>query len=390
MFKIRFKISLIKSIIFTCRILSGIFIFLLCGVALCNSDDFNECPPGISELAYFAAAGRRNAPKNQNRFALIYSVPYSTGTKYFTENGSYETIYDLLANEDISHYEGVAIECRECMNDIGFQKTLTKIFNENGVKNLFFWPNEEWRKARQIFLDRTTGKVRGKITAAESGEPLFRTFVSTGSSGIDDADENGEYEIDHIEPGIVKLVTSRRDRESLEAEVLIEARKTIKHNFVLTKAKAACCKLEGEWKIELILTSGEGLFNRKPDLVGETASGRVIFSSKYKHPTSKCIPDYSDDILDEFGKYDIDLTSIFGKNLKTLTSLSDTGPLKEVSGSISHYDKVYIDFIPCISHNAISLNGKIVNNAEISGKWVLRGYKNKVRGTFKMDRVVAP
>ena len=388
MFKIRFKLLPYKSIIFAYRIILGIFIILFYGVALCNSDDLSECPPEISELAYFAAAGLENTPINQNRFALIYSVPYPSGSKYFTKNGSHETLYDLLAAEDMSHYEGVAVECQECEHDNDFQKTLTKILNEHGVENILFWPNEEWRKARQIFLDRTTGKVRGKITAAESGEPLLRTVVSTGS-GADNTDENGEYEIAHQEPGIVKLVTRRRDREAVEAEVLIEARKTIQHDFVLTKAKAACCKLEGAWMVELILTHDEGLFLRKPDLVGETASGRVIFSSKYKK-LSNCIPDYSDDILDEFGKYDIDLTSIFGENLKTFTSLSDTDPLKEVSGTISHYDKVYIDFIPCMSHNAISLNGKIVNNAEITGKWVLRGYKNEVRGTFKMDRVVAP
>lgn len=356
--------------------------------------EYGDYPDGVSELAYFASDGGWGDPENQHRFVAI---KISDG-QFHTQQGTYETLSQLLRDENIAEFEGVAIECRDCSGYTGgneLQVELVTGLHQAGIENYLIWPNEEWSAARRIFLDRTTGRVAGKITASENGEPLQWAYVSSTYLG-GDADENGEYEVDLLDPGIVRLVASRRGRESVVAEVEVVAGKTVEHDFELALAKPACCKLEGDWDIVLTLTDDERPDDFKPDIVGDTARGRIVFSDKYTNPIGGRGSTHEDGVIDEFGEYDIDLTPFFGDNITASISntifggSNDPDPLKQVAGSISHHDKVGISFIPRMSHGGITLFGTIADDAEIRGEWHKRDFAVMMWGTFVMTRLPEP
>lgn len=224
----------------------------LCCTPLVASAQFGEYPDEVSELAYFASGLEWGDPNNQHRFAMIEVM----AGDYISQNGTYDSLQDLLTTESLSELEGIAIECRECApfsggNDL--QREIEGVLLANGIDDFLIWPSSEWSQARQIFLDRTTGKFVGTVTSAETGEPLRNAFVSSEFFG-DTTDENGEFEVIYLDPGTVHLVASRRDRESVEVDIEIVAGETIRHDFALPEARPACCRLEGEWEIELTVT----------------------------------------------------------------------------------------------------------------------------------------
>lgn len=61
-----------------------------------------------------------------------------------------------------------------------------------------------------------TGKIAGKVTDAETGEPLIGINVIIDGTTIGAAtDINGNYIINNVEPGVYTLVLSGVDRKSV-------------------------------------------------------------------------------------------------------------------------------------------------------------------------------
>ncbi|NGP90290.1 carboxypeptidase-like regulatory domain-containing protein, partial [Fodinibius halophilus] len=240
--------------------------------------------------------------------------------------------------------------------------------------------------AQQSNSDLPTGAVRGIVTDS-TGKPLSNVHVSAAYYG-DTTDRNGEFQIDMLEPGIHVVEAWRRDLITEKLNIKIE-KNTKEVQLRMHRATEACCMLDGRWEITLIVYND---MRKDANSEGKGVKGTILFSQNYKiQLVSKRGP--SDPTLDEFGKYNIDLTSILGKNFTSATTNTIfAGPdssdiLTEVHGYISSANEVRINLIPRMSHGGISMEGKITGNKLINGTWHKRDFATKVTGHFIMKRL---
>jgi len=346
--------------------------------------------PEVSDLAYFAASDGWGASDKQDRFRMIRISKSS----FTTKNGEYSSLVKLIEIEKLANLEGVGIFFEDYFSEEereGFVKAL----RENGIVEIVTNRDAAWSKARSLYLAHTTGTLVGTITAAETGEPLPGAFVSSQFFG-DDTDENGEYKVIYLDPGIEVISASRRDRKTQSLEIEFAPGKRTKKDFVLELATPACCVLEGEWEIELRITDDRRSPENRPDEVAKTVSGTVRFSNEFRDPVLVGKPRFKDSIKDEFGEYKIDLTPFFGENITA--SVSNTifagsnhpDMLTEATGIVYDGNRVSIDFIPRMSHGGISLAGIISDDKAIEGRWEKRDYAVMLSGEFSMKRSDKP
>jgi hypothetical protein len=91
------------------------------------------------------------------------------------------------------------------------------------------------------------------------------------------------------------------------------------------------------------------------------------------------------------GRFNVNFTSFFGGQVAEDVSTSLMGPVTEgfwteVGASIDHADSVWAEFIPRMTHGAISLAGRFARDT-VTGQWYQRAYCCGAVGHFAMTRV---
>lgn len=244
---------------------------------------------------------------------------------------------------------------------------------------------------RQRELERTTGIITGRVTDAATGEPLEDVDVSARYLG-DGTDAAGVFRIKYVDPGIVELIAWRRDLLPSSQRVKVSAGRTVSVTVKMVRGARACCRLEGEWNITLILDKERGVESPQS---GKRVHGTVRFSSAIPDPLPDRRRTRGDPAVDEFGEYTVDLRPFFGTDItKFQTTTIFPGRegadiLTEAQGFVYDGNKVHIDFIPRMSHGGISLTGR-VSDASIRGTWIKRDYAPIYEGRFIMKRVLRP
>jgi len=245
--------------------------------------------------------------------------------------------------------------------------------------------------ARQRELAIRTGIIAGRLTDAVTGEPLEEVDVSAKYLG-DSTDAAGAFRIMYLDPGIVKLIAWRRDLVPSSQRVKVSAGRTVSVHLKMVRAPRACCRLEGEWNITLILDKGRAVASGR---AGKQVEGTIRFSSAIPDPLPDRRRTRGDPTVDEFGEYRIDLRPFFGAAItKSLTNTVFPGRegadiLTEVDGYVYNESQVEIRFIPRMSHGGISLSGRVQGDS-IRGSWIKRDFAPRFEGHFVMKRAQRP
>jgi Carboxypeptidase regulatory-like domain len=244
---------------------------------------------------------------------------------------------------------------------------------------------------RQAELARTTGTIAGKITDAKTGEALEHVSVSAQYLG-DVTDASGAFEITDLDPGTVELTAWRRDLAESSQHVHVSAGQTVSVHVKMARAPTACCRLEGEWNITLILEQDRT--NASAPAVKQL-EGTVRFSPSIPDPLQERRRTRGDATVEEFGEYTIDLRPFFGDDIAR-SGITTVFPgregadlLREADGYVYNGNQVEIYFIPRLSHGGISLNGQIDGDS-IHGTWLKREYAPIFGGRFLMKRAQRP
>ena len=244
---------------------------------------------------------------------------------------------------------------------------------------------------REIEFARTRGTIQGRVTDAQTGEPLEDVSVSAQYLG-DSTDATGDFQIMFLEPGIVELRAWRRDLVQSSQPVKVSAGQTASVHLKMTRAPRACCRLEGDWNITLILDKGRAVGSVH---AGKSVQGTVRFSSAIPDPLPDRRRTRGDSIVDEFGEYRINLHPFFGADITKSQSTSifpgreGADLLTEADGYVYNGNQVEIVFIPRMSHGGISLSGQLEGDS-IRGSWIKRDFAPSFEGSFVMKRAQRP
>lgn len=360
-------------------------LFLVLGCA--NSDD--SYPREIDELVYFSVGNSWGDPEKKDKFRIIRVEDI----KITTESNIYSNIEDLLTSKEFEGVIGIAIDFKSYWSDDKEEELVNSII-QKGIERVVKFRSRKWIAARQIYLDRTTGKISGTIRSSETGKPIPGVYVSAEYFG-DSTDEKGNFTVSMLGSGIVVIEAIRIDLISKKLVENIEIGKTTSVEILMERAPAACCKLNGEWSLVLNVEKDVRPAKDRSKTTAKKVVGSVSFSDKYPSPFKQYSHEVASNVHQQFGKYDIDLTKIFGKDFtKSISTTyygvsreSEIDPLKQASGVIYDANIVDIEFIPGMSHGGLSLSGKIVNNNFITGSWYKRGYTSEVSGSFRMRRI---
>lgn len=232
------------------------------------------------------------------------------------------------------------------------------------------------------------GTVTGYVLSATDGRPLDGVFVEAGYVGTE-TDKSGAFTLDFYKAGRVVVDASRRDLLTTRTTAMVVPGKTTSVTLRLRPGPPPCCRLEGEWDADLVLGWPSTETVRK----GARLTGTVLFSSVFPDTQLNRRTYAGDPTVDEFGRYQIDLTPFFGANV-TSAHTNSLMPgrdqsyrdiLTEVEGCIFNGTDVEIILIPRMSHGGLSFSGKIRGDV-IRGDWVKRDVAATAGGTFTMKR----
>lgn len=140
----------------------------------------------------------------------------------------------------------------------------------------------------------------------------------------------------------------------------------------------AVASLGGRWHIELFLDSAG---SSRPRPSGRHIQGILALDAATVTP---------DSVATSMGRFTVDFTPFFSGQVARSSSTTFAGPVTqrfwtEVRAALS-LDSVTVDFIPRISHGAISLEGHLAHDS-ILGQWYERAYCCGASGHFTMVRV---
>lgn len=229
--------------------------------------------------------------------------------------------------------------------------------------------------------------LRGRITDAGSGEPLFPVFVLIDLAPVGMTDCDGEYAVLPFADGPHTITVNHRGYVSHTATVTFSKGITQRLDFALVAAPLPCCDLRGRWAIDLQLDSAAALGDPPS---ARAAKGSLVFADSLRLEWDRpSIPDSRFNSVN--GRADIDLTPFFGGPLGPDISRSMFGPtdgdfLREATGTVFSSDSVAIDLIPRISHGGLSLQGRLRGDS-VTGKWYQRAYCCGAFGRFTMRRL---
>lgn len=137
--------------------------------------------------------------------------------------------------------------------------------------------------------------------------------------------------------------------------------------------------LAGAWHIDLWLDSVGSL---GPHPTTRHIQGTLALDSAALAPDSSAT---------SMGRFNVDFTPFFGTQVAEDVSTSLMGPVTrgfwtEVAASIGRQDSVWVQFIPRMTHGAISLQGRLGRDT-VTGQWYQRAYCCGAVGHFTLTRV---
>jgi hypothetical protein len=235
---------------------------------------------------------------------------------------------------------------------------------------------------------RTTGRLQGRVTDQETGQPLYNVDVLVGYQGAS-SDRDGLFSIDILDPGATTVEAGRADMISSAQSVDIIVGKTANVTFKLRKAPPPCCRLEGKWHLTLTIDRGAPAVANVKNVSGTVRFRSALWAGFF----GKKDPDAF--VHEEFGDYDVDLRPFFGEEFAASSSSSMMPSrgwgwidmMTEARGSVRSGDEVEVRFIPQLSHGGLALGGKIGTDGVIRGRWLKLAYAPTHGGQFVMTKM---
>jgi hypothetical protein len=239
-------------------------------------------------------------------------------------------------------------------------------------------------------FDEGPATFQGRVTDAQSGDPIPGAAVSVGWIYQGYTDRTGRFGIRGLRPGHygveVRHVWFRPESLSIEL-----SKAPLVENVQLIRASAPCCDLLGEWTIELTLDS---LGGQDLEPKAREVNGRLQFAAHFPHPIPRLLTRHkAPGAADEVGRFDIDFAPFWGDQLAPTLSTGVLGDspdlLTEVLGVVYATDSVAVSLVPGLSHGGIALYGTIVADT-VTGRWwqkaTLMPGMRRAEGRFVMRR----
>ena len=247
---------------------------------------------------------------------------------------------------------------------------------------------EDSQRARE--LARTSGTLVGHVTIAGSRIPL--PDVEMGAElGSHSTDSTGAYRIVGLEPGRHLIRASRMGYVPTSRVVVARAGRTDTLDWEVRAGPAACCRLAGTWTARLRIER-YGKARAAPTSI---LAGSIWFADRYAPPADpEQRPDPTERVKEEFGRFQIDLSVLFGQppgtRMPTGPFPGDTTFYTEAAGEVFNGDSVSVGLIPRQGHGSVAMWG-VLRHDTIRGRWTQVAYHDTgPGGHFLMVRALGP
>lgn len=231
------------------------------------------------------------------------------------------------------------------------------------------------------------GPLTIAVTDAATGRPLPSAWVVVDGRGvIDFTKRTACHDV------TLPKTSGTRHRVEVESRRYVSADTTVDVprgesrmvRIALVPAPPACCRLEGEWEMTLVLDSAGRLEPAK-----RTTTGRMAFHPRLTPPARRGFEE--EEAFSEWARFDVDLGVFFGGPYARDVSTTVYGAVTEdffqqAVGEVFAGDSVMIGMIPGMSHGGLSLRGSLRDDT-VRGRWVQNAYCCGARGRFEMHRV---
>jgi hypothetical protein len=228
---------------------------------------------------------------------------------------------------------------------------------------------EDSQRARE--LARTTGTLVVRVSVAGSGIPLPEVWMDTGVP-VEETHRAGVYRIPGLKDGRHVIRASRTGYHSLSRVVVARAGHTDTLHWQMRPAPLACCRLAGTWAARMRIES------HAASIPAGTLSGSIRFADRYAPaPDPEQRPDPTERVREEFGRFQIDLSVLFGHppgyRMPTGPFPGDTTFYTEAAGEVFNRESVSVALIPRQGHGSVAMWG-VLRHDTIRGRWKQNAY----------------